>query len=157
MARRCSSVIWTPLLPRTALMASAMRSQSSGPRACVSTGPAGSPPMSWGPDTLADLEDFPDGRALDQLLDVLLELEPLWGGDGVEVVAELEGGDGDVRVARLVQASLLAHAPGDGAQDRVGHAGEVSQGLVPVLASTEVDLRHCLQPDHLEDVYHDPG
>src|ERR671917_459422 len=137
MARRCSSVVWTPLLPRAALMASAMRSQSSGSRTCGSTGPAGSPPMSWGPDTLADLEDFADGRALDQLLDVLLELEPLWGGDGVEVVAELEGGDGDVRVARLVQASLLAHAPGDGPQDRVGHAGEVPQGLVAVLAGAE--------------------
>src|SRR5215217_5901973 len=28
---------------------------------------------------------------------------------------------------------------------------------MPVLASTEVNLRHCLQPDHLEDVYYDPG
>src|SRR3712207_5555387 len=31
------------------------------------------------------------------------------------------------------------------------------QGLVPVLASTKVDLRHGLEPDYLEDVYHDPG
>jgi hypothetical protein len=38
------------------------------------TGPAGSPPVPWGPDTafLTDLEDFLDGRPLDQLLDVLL-------------------------------------------------------------------------------------
>ena len=58
---------------------------------------------------------------------------------------------------RLVQASLLAHAPGDRAQHGVGHAGELAQGLVPVLAGTEVDLRHSLEPHRLQYVYHDPG
>src|SRR5918998_1809567 len=140
MARRCSSVVWKPHLPSAASMASAMRSQSSGSRTVLSTGPAGSPPMSWGPDTAAlpDPEDFLDRRTLDELLYVLLELEAFWGRHGVEVVAELEGGDGGVGVARLVQAPFLAHAPGYRAQDGVGHAGEVAQGLVAVLAADQV-------------------
>src|SRR5215204_2691597 len=103
------------------------------------------------------LQDLVDRGPLDELLYVLLELEAVRGGDRVQVVRELEERVRHARVAHLVQASLLAHSPGDRAKDRVGHAGEISQGLMPVLASTKVDLRHCLQPDHLEDVYHDPG
>src|SRR5918998_418219 len=106
---------------------------------------------------LSDPQDFLDRGPLDEFLDVLLEFEALWGGDRVLVVRELEKRVGHAWVPHLVQASLLAHAPGDRAQDRVGHAGEISQGLVPVLASTKVNLRHCLEPYHLENVYHDPG
>src|SRR5215213_5249231 len=103
------------------------------------------------------LQDLIDRGSLHELLDVLLELEAFRGGYRVLVIRELEKEVGHCRVAHLVQASLLAHAPGDRAKDRVGHAGEISQGLVPVLASSKIDLRHCLQPDHLEDVYYDPG
>src|SRR5215204_4128169 len=103
------------------------------------------------------LQDFLDRWSLDELLYVLLELEAVRGGDRVQVVRELKERVRHARVAHLVQASLLAHAPSDRAKDRVGHAGEISQGLMPVLASTKINLRHCLQPDHLENVYYDPG
>src|SRR5215213_5518262 len=103
------------------------------------------------------LQDLVDRGALDELLYVLLELQSVRGGDRVQVVRELKERVRHARVAHLVQASLLAHAPGDRAKDRVGHAREISQGLVPVLASTKVNLRHCLEPYHLEDDYHDPG
>src|SRR5215212_1569661 len=103
------------------------------------------------------LQDLVDRGALDELLDVLLELQSVRGGDRVQVVRELKELIRHARVPDLVQASLLAHSPGDRTKDRVGHAGEISQGLVPVLAGTKINLRHCLQPDHLEDVYHDPG
>src|SRR5829696_125601 len=103
------------------------------------------------------LQDLVDRGPLDELLDVLLELQSVRGGDRVQVVRELKELIRHARVPHLVQAPLLAHASGDRAQDRVGHAGEISQGLVPVLASTKINLRHCLEPDHLQDVYHDPG
>src|SRR5215207_5368442 len=103
------------------------------------------------------LQDLVDRGPLDELLDVLLELQSVRGGDRVQVVRELKELIRHARVPHLVQASLLAHAPGDRTKDRVGHAGEISQGLVPVLASTKINLRHCVEPDHLEDVYHDPG
>src|SRR5215211_2776388 len=160
MALRCWSVVWSPFAPSAPLIASARRSQSSTSCWPLSMGPPGDPPMSWTPPKvllLSDPQDFLDRGPLDELLDVLLELEALRGGDRVQVVRELEKGVGHARVAHLVQASFLAHAPGDRAQDRVGHAGEVSQGLVPVLPGTKVDLRHRLEPDLLEDVYHDPG
>src|SRR5215212_1701516 len=123
-------------------------------------GPPGEPPMSWIPlraPSLSDLQDFLDRGSFDELFDVLLELEAVGGRDGVQVVGELEEGVRRARVLRLVQASVLAHAPGDRAQDRVRHAGEVAQGLVPVLARAEVHLRHSVEPDHLQDIYHDPG
>src|SRR5829696_6389264 len=123
-------------------------------------GPPGDPPMSWTPPKvllLSDPQYFLDRGSLAELLYVLLELEAVRGGDRVQVVRELEERVRHARVAHLVQASLLAHAPGDRAKDRVGHAGEISQGLMPVLASTKINLRHCLQPDHLENVYYDPG
>src|SRR5215217_5085437 len=160
MALRCSSVVWSRFAPSAELIVSARRSQSSTSCWPVSMGPPGDPPMSWTPPKillLTDLQDFLDRGPLDELLDVLLEREAVRGGDRVQEVRELEEGVGHARVAHLVQASLLAHASGDRAQDRVGHAREVSQGLVPVLAGTKVDLRHRLEPDHLEDVYHDPG
>src|SRR5215208_5067861 len=103
------------------------------------------------------LQDLVDRGALDELLDVLLELQSVRGGDRVQVVRELKELIRHARVPDLVQASLLAHAPGDRAKNSIGHAGEISKGLMPVLASTKVNLRHCLQPDHLEDVYYDPG
>src|SRR5215218_329572 len=106
---------------------------------------------------LSDPQDLLDRGSLHELLDVLLELEAFRGGDRVQVVGELEKRVRHARVPHLVQAFLLTHAPGNRAKNSVGHAGEISQGLVPILASTEVDLRHCLQPDHLEDVYYDPG
>src|SRR5215213_2983753 len=157
---RCWSVLWSPFAPSAPFIASARRSQSSTSCWPLSTGPAGEPPMSWTPPKsllLSDPQDFLDRWSLDELLYVLLELQSVRGGDRVQVVRELKERVRHARVAHLVQASLLAHAPGDRAKDRVGHAGEISQGLMPVLASTKVDLRHCLQPDHLEDVYHDPG
>src|SRR5829696_6439461 len=160
MALRSSSVLWSPLAPSAPLIASARRSQSSTSCWPLSTGPAGEPPMSWTPPKallLSDPQDFLDRGSLDEFLDVLLKLEAVRGGDRVQVVRELEKRVRYAGVPHLVQAPLLAHAPGDGAKDRVGHAGEISQGLVPVLASTKINLRHCLQPDHLEDVYHDPG
>src|SRR5918995_1604203 len=123
-------------------------------------GPPGDPPMSWTPPKvllLSDPQYFLDRGSLDELLDVLLELETIRGGDRMQVVRELEEGVWHAGVPRLVQASLLVHSPGDRAKDRVGHAGEISQGLVPVLASTKVNLRHCLQPDHFENVYYDPS
>src|SRR5215212_8784383 len=160
MALRCWSVLWSPFAPSAPFIESARRSQSSTSCWPLSTGPAGEPPMSWTPPKallLSDPQDFLDRGALDELLDVLLELQSVRGGDRVQVVRELKELIRHARVPDLVQASLLAHAPGYRAKDRVGHAGEISQGLVPVLASTKVDLRHRLQPDHLEDVYHDPG
>src|SRR5215218_5920300 len=123
-------------------------------------GPPGDPPMSWTPPKvllLSDPQYFLDRGSHDELLYVLLEFETIRGGDHVQVVRELEERVRHVRVPDLVQASLLAHSPGDRAKDRVGHAGEISQRLMPVLASTKINLRHCLQPDHLEDVYYDPG
>src|SRR5215211_7336411 len=158
MALRCWSVVWSPLAPSAPLMASARRSQSSTSCWPLSMGPAGEPPMSWIPPKvllLSDPQDFLDRGPFDELLDVLLEPEPVRGGDRVQVVRELEQRVRHAGVAHLVQASLLAHAPGDRAQHRVGHAGEVSQGLVPVLAGAKVYLRHGLESDHLEDVYHD--
>src|SRR5215210_9060064 len=160
MALRCWSVLWSPLAPSAPFMASARRSQSSTSCWPRSMGPAGEPPMSWTPpkaSLLSDLQDFLDRRPLDELLDVLLELEAVRGGDRVQVVRELEERVGHAGVAHLVQAPLLAHAPGDRAQHGVGHAGEVPQGLVPVLTRAQVDLRHRIEPDHFEDVYHDPG
>src|SRR5215217_8712549 len=160
MALRCWSVLWSPFAPSAPFIASARRSQSSTSCWPLSTGPAEEPPMSWTPPKallLSDPQDFLDRGSLDKLLDVLLELEAVRGGDRVQVIRELEERVRHARVARLVQASLLAHAPGDRTKDRVGHAGEISQGLVPVLASTKVNLRHCLQPDHFEDVYYDPS
>src|SRR5829696_8882714 len=156
MDLRSSSVVWSPLAPSAELIASARRSQSSTSCWPLSMGPPGDPPMSWTPPKvllLSDPQYFLDRGSLD----VLLELETIRGGDRMQVVRELEEGVWHAGVPHLVQASLLAHSPGDRAKDRVGHAGEISQGLMPVLASTKVDLRHCLQPDHLEDVYHDPG
>src|SRR5688572_2271102 len=160
MALRSSSVLWSPLAPSAPLIASARRSQSSTSCWSLSMGPPGIPPMSWTGakvSLLSDPQDFLDRGPLDELLDVLLELEALWGSDRVQVVRELEKRVRHARVPYLVQASLLAHAPGDRPQDRVGHAGEIPQGLMPVLASSKVNLRHCLQPDHLEDIYYDPG
>src|SRR5215217_6376907 len=160
MALRCWSVLWSPFAPSAPFIASARRSQSSTSCWPLSTGPAGEPPMSWTPPKsllLSDPQDFLDRWSLDELLYVLLELEAVRGGDRVQVVRELKERVRHARVAHLVQASLLAHAPGDRAKDGVGHAREISQGLMPVLASTKINLRHCLQPDHLEDVYHDPG
>src|SRR5215204_4605700 len=160
MDLRSSSVVWSPLAPSAELIASARRSQSSTSCWPLSMGPLGDPPMSWTPPKvllLSDPQYFLDRGSLDELLDVLLELEAVRGGDRVQVVRELEERVRHARVAHLVQASLLAHSPGDRAKDRVGHAGEISQGLMPVLASTKVNLRHCLQPDQLEDVYYDPG
>src|SRR5215218_4096471 len=139
-------------------MASARRSQSSTSYPFVSMGPPGEPPMSWTPlRALSDPQDFLDRGSFHEFFDVLLELEAVRRGDGVQVVGELEEGVGRARVLRLVEASVLAHAPGDRAQHRVGHAGEVAQGLVPVLAGAEVHLGHGVEPDHLQDVYHDPG
>src|SRR5215210_4148558 len=160
MAMRCWSVLWSPFAPSAPFMASARRSQSSTSCWPRSIGPPGEPPISWTPPKallLSDPQDFLDRWPLDELLDVLLQPEAVQGGDRVLVVRELEERVGHARVSHLVQASLLAHAPGDRPKDRVGHAGEISQGLMPVLASTKVNLRHCLQPDHLEDVYYDPG
>src|SRR5687767_4590346 len=160
MALRSSSVVWRPLAPSAELMASARRSQSSTSCWSLSMGPPGEPPMSWTPDkdsSLPDPQNFLDRGPFDELLDVLLELEAVGRGDGVQVVGELEEGVGRAWFPRLVQASLLAHAPGDRAQHGVRHAGEVAQGLVPVLAGTEVDLRHSLEPNRLQYVYHDPG
>src|SRR5215213_4145025 len=160
MALRSSSVLWSPLAPSAPLIASARRSQSSTSCWPLSMGPPGDPPMSWTPPKvllLSDPQDLLDRGSLHELLDVLLELEAFRGGDRVQVVRELEKRVRHARVPHLVQASLLAHAPGDRAQDRVGHAGEISQGLMPVLAGTKVNLRHCLQSDHLEDIYYDPG
>src|ERR671921_1256394 len=160
MALRCWSVLWSPFAPSAPFIASARRSQSSTSCWPLSMGPPGEPPMSWAPPTallLSDPQDFLDRGSLDELLDVLLELEAVRGGDRVQEVRELEKRVRHARVPHLVQASLLAHAPGDRAKDGVGHAGEISQGLMPVLASTEVNLRHSLKPDHLEDVYNDPG
>src|SRR5918998_6707732 len=127
MALRSSSVDWIPFLPSAEFMASARRSQSSTSCPFLSMGPPGEPPMSWTPLStlpLADLQHFLDRGPFDELLDVLLELESVRRGDGVQVVGELEEGVGRARFARLVQAPILAHAPGDRAQDRVGHAGE---------------------------------
>src|SRR5215207_5277858 len=160
MALRSSSVLWRLLAPSAPLIASARRSQSSSSCWPLSMDPPGDPPMSWTlPKVLllSDPQDFLDRGPLDELFDVLLELEAVRGGDRVLVVRELEKRVRHARIPHLVQASLLAHAPGDSAQHRVGHAGEISQGLVPVLASTKINLRHCLQPDHFEDVYYDPG
>src|SRR5215211_2961181 len=160
MALRCWSVLWRPFAPSAPFIASARRSQSSTSCWPLSMRPPGEPPMSWTPPNallLSDLQDFLDRGPLDELLDELLELETVGGGDRVQVVRELEQRVGHPWVPHLVQAFLLAHTPGDRAQHRVGHAGEVPQGLVPVLAGTEIDLRHRLEPDHLEDVYHDPG
>src|SRR5215218_7069404 len=160
MALRCWSVLWRPFAPSAPFIASARRSQSSTSCWPLSMRPPGEPPMSWTPPNallLSDLQDLLDRGPLDELLDELLELETVGGGDRVQVVRELEQRVGHPWVPHLVQAFLLAHTPGDRAQHRVGHAGEVPQGLVPVLAGTEIDLRHRLEPDHLEDVYHDPG
>src|SRR5919112_1395884 len=158
MALRCSSVVWSPFSPSAELIASARRSQSSTSCWPLSMGPPGDPPMSWAPPkVLSDLQDFLDRGPLDEFLDVLLELEAIRCGDRVQEVRELEQRVRHARVPDLVQASLLAHASGDRAKDGVGHAREISQGLVPVLAGAEVDLGHRIQPDHLEDVYHDPG
>src|SRR5215212_5483305 len=141
-------------------MASERRSQSSTSCWSLPMGPAGDPPMSWTPLRalpLSDRQDFLDRGPFDELLDVLLELEADWCGDGVLEVGELEEEVGRAWLPRLVQASLLAHAPGDRAQHGVGHAGEVAQGLVPVLAGAEVHLRHGLEPYRFEHIYHDPG
>src|SRR5918995_1475246 len=160
MDLRSSSVVWSPLPPSAELIASARRSQSSTSCWPLSMGPPGDPPMSWAPPKillLPDPQNFLDRGPLDEFLDVLLELEAVRGGERVQEVRELEKRVRHARVPDLVQASLLAHASGDRAKHGVGHAREISQGLVPVLAGAEVDLGHRLQPDHLEDVYHDPG
>src|ERR687893_766676 len=97
-------------------MASARRSQSSTSCWTLSMGPEGSPPMSWTPlkaSPLSDPQHFFDRGPFDELLDVLLELEAVRRGDGVQIVGELEEGVGRARFARLVQAPILAHAPGD--------------------------------------------
>src|ERR671920_1027527 len=128
MALRCSSVVWSPLAPSAELMASARRSQSSTSCWPLSMGPAGDPPISWPPlKALPDPQDFLDRGPLHKLFDVLLELEAVRRGDGVQVVGELVEGVRRARVPRLVQASVLAHAPGDRTQHRVGHAGEFAQ------------------------------
>src|SRR5918994_7667058 len=125
MALRCSSVLWRPFAPSAELMASARRSQSSTSCWSLPTGPAGEPPMSWTPlRALPYPQDFLDRRPLHELFDVLLELEAVRRGDSVQVVGELEEGVRRARVLRLVEASVLAHAPGDRPQHRVGHAGE---------------------------------
>src|SRR5215212_3390072 len=153
MALRCWSVVCRPLPSRAPLMASARRSQSSTSCWSLSTGPAGEPPMSWTPlRALPDPQDFLDRGPFHKLFDVLLELEAVGSGNGVQVVGELEERVGRARILRLVEASVLAHAPGDRPQHRVGHAGEIAQGLVPVLAGAEVDLRHGVEPYHLQDV-----
>src|SRR5215210_8007672 len=160
MALRCSSVVLIPLPSSAVVMASARRSQSSTSCWPLSMGPPGEPPRSWTPpktSLLSDPQDFFDRGPLDELLDVLLELEAVRCGDGVHVVGELEELIRQAGIPRLVQTSILPQAPGDRAQDRVGHAGEIAQGLVPILARTQVHLRHRVQPDHLEEVYHDPG
>src|SRR5829696_255790 len=158
MALRSWSVFCRPLPSRAPLTASARRSQFSTSCWSLSTGPAGEPPMSWTQlRTLSDPQDFLDRGSFHELFDVLLELEAVRRGDGVQVVGELEEGVGRARVLRLVEASVLAHAPGDRTQHRVGHAGEVAQGLVPVLAGSQVHLSHGVEPNHLQDVYHDPG
>src|SRR5215213_2488879 len=160
MALRCWSVVWRPFAPSAELTASARRSQSSTSCWPLSIGPPGDPPMSWTPLRtlpLSDPQDFLDRGPLDELFDVFLELEAVRRGDRVQVVRKLEEGVGHAWVPHLVQASLLPHAPGDRTQDRVGHAGEVAQGLVPVLAGAEVHLRHGIEPDRLERVYYDPG
>jgi hypothetical protein len=75
--------------------------------------------MSWTPPNAAPLpdpQDFLYRGTLDELLDVLLELQAVGGGYGVTVVGELEEGVGQARVARLVQAALLAQPAGDGPQ-----------------------------------------
>src|SRR5215207_1840742 len=160
MTLRCWSVVWSPFAPSAPFIASARRSQSSTSTWPLPMGPAGDPPMSWAPpkvSLLSDPQDFLDRGSLDEFLYVLLQFETVRGGDRVLVVRELEQRVWHAGVAHLVQASLLAHTPGDRAKDRVGHAREIPQRLVPVLAGAEVDLGHRIQPDHLEDVYHDPG
>src|ERR687886_1919693 len=121
-------------------------------------GPPGDPPMSWTTpriQLLSDPQYFLDRGPLDELFDVLVELEALRCCDGVLVVGELEELIRQVRVPRLVETTVLPQTPGDGAQYRVGHAREVAQRLVPVLAGAKVDLRHRVEADHLEGVYHD--
>src|ERR687897_3286066 len=93
MLSRTSSVLWRPLPPRAELIASARRSQSSTSCWPLSMGPPGDPPMSWTLSKvllLSDPQDFLDRGPLDELLDVLLELEAVRGGDRVQEVGELE-------------------------------------------------------------------
>src|SRR5215213_11112460 len=66
------------------------------------------------------LQCIVDRRTLDELLDVLLQLQPVRDRHSVQKVGELEELIGQVRVPRLVEAAVLSQAPRHRPQDRVG-------------------------------------
>src|SRR5919199_1013912 len=74
----------------------------------------------------------------------------------MQIVAELEEGVGHRGVPDLPETPVLPQPPGHGAEDRVAHLSEVEEGLVAILAGTEVHLSHGVETNLLEDVYHDP-
>src|ERR1700722_2556422 len=93
-------------------------------------------------------------RALDQLIEVLVEAEAVDGPHRVQV---------GVRLAELPQVGLAAEAVavqtrgqalarGHGSQHDRGHPGQAGQRLVPVLPGAEIDLGQAGQADLLVHV-----